>query len=95
MATFGYESPEVEVDFDERTSVEENNNIVLYNDDVNSFDFVIETLIKLCKHDPLQAEQCAYLVHYSGKCIIKSGTYNELEPLCTALLDRGLSAKIE
>lgn len=70
------------------------NKIILYNDDVNTFDFVIETLVRVCGHELLQAEQCAYLVHYSGKCDVKSGTYKELKPLCSALLDRGLTAEI-
>jgi ATP-dependent Clp protease adaptor protein ClpS len=71
------------------------NKLILFNDDFNTFDFVIETLMKVCKHDLIQAEQCAYLVHYSGKCIVKEGTYTKLEPLCTALLDRGLTAEID
>jgi ATP-dependent Clp protease adaptor protein ClpS len=69
--------------------------IVLYNDDVNSFDFVIDQLVKFCKHEPVQAEQCAYIVHYSGKCHVKSGSWKELEPVCTALLDGGLTAEIQ
>jgi ATP-dependent Clp protease adaptor protein ClpS len=71
-----------------------NNEIVLHNDDVNTFDHVIETLIRVCKHDALQAEQCALLVHYKGKCTVKTGTLEELKPQCTALLDAGLSAEI-
>lgn len=71
-----------------------NNEIVLHNDDVNTFDHVIETLIRVCKHDALQAEQCALLVHYKGKCTVKTGSLEELKPQCTALLDAGLSAEI-
>jgi ATP-dependent Clp protease adaptor protein ClpS len=70
-------------------------NIILYNDDVNTFDWVIDSLIDLCDHTPEQAEQCALLVHYKGKCQVKSGSYNDLKPICEALLDRGLSAKLE
>lgn len=70
-------------------------NIVLYNDDVNTFDWVIDSLVELCDHTPDQAEQCALLVHFKGKCQVKSGSYNELKPICEALLDRGLSAKLE
>ena len=70
-------------------------NIVLYNDDINTFDWVIDCLIDLCNHTANQAEQCALLVHYKGKCQVKSGSYNELKPICEALLDRGLSAKLE
>lgn len=69
--------------------------LVLYNDDVNTFDWVIESLIKVCKHQSEQASQCALIVHYKGKCAVKDGDYDKLEPLCTALLDRGLSAAIE
>jgi ATP-dependent Clp protease adaptor protein ClpS len=71
-----------------------NNEIVLHNDDVNTFDHVIETLIRVCNHDALQAEQCALLVHYKGKCTVKTGTIEELKPQCSALLDAGLSAEI-
>lgn len=71
-----------------------NHEIILYNDDVNTFDHVIETLIRVCNHDDLQAEQCAILVHYTGKCGVKTGSFDELKPQCTALLDAGLSAEI-
>ena len=70
------------------------NEIVLYNDDVNTFDHVIETLIYACEHTPEQAEQCSILVHYKGKCTVKTGTFDELEPKCSLLLDAGLSAEI-
>jgi ATP-dependent Clp protease adaptor protein ClpS len=69
--------------------------LILYNDDVNTFEFVTESLIKVCNHDPIQAEQCTYLVHYTGKCVVKNGTFKKLRPLCEALLERGLTAKIE
>jgi ATP-dependent Clp protease adaptor protein ClpS len=69
--------------------------LVLYNDDVNTFDFVIESLMKVCKHDLIQAEQCTYLVHYKGRCSVKTAPYNKLKPLCEALLERGLTAQIE
>ncbi|WP_372768304.1 ATP-dependent Clp protease adaptor ClpS [Lutibacter sp.] len=70
------------------------NEIVLFNDDVNTFDFVIDCLIEICDHTAEQAEQCALLVHYKGKCAVKTGEYNELKPRCTQLLTRGLSAEI-
>ncbi|AWM15165.1 ATP-dependent Clp protease adaptor ClpS [Flavobacterium sp. NRK F10] len=72
-----------------------NHEIILFNDDVNTFDHVIETLIQVCEHDALQAEQCAILVHYTGKCTVKTGSYDDLKPQCTALLDAGLSAEIQ
>ncbi len=71
-----------------------NNEIVLYNDDINTFDYVIETLILVCNHTEIQAEQCAILVHYKGKCTVKTGSINELKPQCLQLLDAGLSAEI-
>jgi len=74
---------------------EDNKALLLYNDDVNTFDFVTESLIKVCEHESLQAEQCTYLIHYTGKCVVKNGSYKKLKPLCEALLDRGLSAQIE
>jgi ATP-dependent Clp protease adaptor protein ClpS len=70
------------------------NEIVLYNDDVNTFDHVIDTLIYACEHDPEQAEQCAILVHYKGRCTVKTGIYDELEPRCSMLIEAGLSAEI-
>lgn len=70
------------------------NEIVLFNDDVNTFDHVIDTLIKVCEHEPVQAEQCAMIVHYKGKCTVKTGEYAELKPKCSKLLNAGLSAEI-
>lgn len=70
-------------------------NLVVYNDDVNTFDFVINCLITICKHHEEQAEQCTFLVHHKGKCVVKSGPYKLLEKFCSALLDKGLTAKIE
>ncbi len=68
--------------------------IILFNDDVNTFDFVIDSLMDVCEHTPEQAEQCTWLVHYKGKCAVKTGEYEELKPKCTRLLNRGLSAEI-
>ena len=75
-------------------SILENHNIVLFNDDVNSFDHVINSLVKYCKHSAVQAEQCAHIVHYNGKCMVKTGNIAKLKPICSALLDKGLSAEI-
>ena len=68
--------------------------IVLYNDDHNTFDHVIEVLIMACDHTPEQAEQCSLLVHYKGKCTVKTGSYKDLKPRCSNLLEEGLSAEI-
>jgi ATP-dependent Clp protease adaptor protein ClpS len=69
--------------------------LIVFNDDFNTFDHVIESLVKVCKHEIEQAEQCTHLIHYKGKCQVKRGEYETLEPLCTALLERGLSAEIQ
>ena len=68
--------------------------IVLFNDDVNTFDHVIETLINVCEHTPEQADQCSLIVHYNGKCTVKTGEYSFLKPKCSKLLQAGLSAEI-
>lgn len=69
--------------------------IILHNDDVNTFEHVIVSLMEVCDHDPLQAEQCAWLVHYKGKCSVKRGSFKTLRPQCEALCERGLSADIQ
>lgn len=69
--------------------------IVLFNDDVNTFDWVIDSLIEVCSHEAIQAEQCALLVHTKGKCAVKMGEFETLKPMCTSLLERGLSAEIQ
>jgi len=86
---------ETEFEEDVLTLTEESRKIILYNDEVNSFDFVIETLIDVCEHEFEQATQCTYLVHYKGKCDVKNGEYEKLKPICSELLRRGLSAEIE
>lgn len=70
------------------------NEIVLFNDEVNTFDHVIETLIYACDHTAEQAEQCSLIVHYNGKCTVKTGLYDDLKPRCSMLLEAGLSAEI-
>ena len=72
----------------------EKSELLLYNDDVNTFDHVINMLCKYCEHDLIQAEQCAWIVHNNGKCMVKRGEFTKLKPICFALLDAGLSAKI-
>ena len=70
-------------------------NLIIYNDDFNTFDHVIDALVKVCEHNPIQAEQCTWIIHYKGRCGVKRGDYESLEPMCTALLERGISAEIE
>lgn len=77
---------------DSRESVSE---LVLFNDDFNTFEFVIETLIEVCCIEPVQAEQITLIVHYKGKCGIKTGTVNELKPEYNEMINRGLTASIE
>lgn len=76
------------------TKEEGTNNIVLYNDDVNTFEWVIECLVAYCGHDSIQAEQCAHIVHFTGKCAVKEGSFDTLKPICETLLEKGLSAEI-
>lgn len=68
--------------------------IILHNDEVNTFDFVIDSLIAVCEHTVEQAEQCTILVHYKGKCGVKTGEYDELKPKCAKLQELGLSAEL-
>ncbi len=74
--------------------VKNQNEIVLYNDDVNTFDYVIEILMRACEHTPEQAEQCSLIVHYNGKCTVKTGEFEDLKPRCSLMLQAGLSAEI-
>lgn len=69
--------------------------LIVWNDEVNTFEWVIETLIEICNHSPEQAEQCAYLIHYKGKYSVKEGSLEELKPMCNAITDRGIGATIE
>ena len=69
--------------------------LILFNDNVHSFDFVIETLIEVCEHEHLQAEQCAFIAHHIGKCSVKSGLYSELKPKYDEMTRRGLTVSLE
>ena len=69
--------------------------LIVFNDDVHTFAFVIEVLMDICKHDQIQAEQCTSIIHFNGKCGVKRGTFSDLKPKCEALIDKGLSATIE
>jgi ATP-dependent Clp protease adaptor protein ClpS len=70
-------------------------NLIVWNDNVNSFDWVIETLVEICAHTFEQAEQCAYIIHYHGKYAVKQGDYETLNPMREAIIDRGINATIE
>lgn len=86
---------EVEEDVLVQEVLVDQKDLIIYNDDYNTFEHVIESLIKVCEHNPVQAEQCTWIIHHNGKCQVKRGEYDRLEPMCTALLDRGISASIE
>ncbi len=75
--------------------LDENKSLVLFNDDFNTFDFVIDTLVDVCGHDQLQAEQCALIVHYKGKCAVKSGSHSELKPPFKEMSNRDLTVTID
>ncbi len=84
-----------ELDSDTLECVENSFQLIVWNDNVNTFDWVIQTLIDVCKHHLEQAEQCTLLVHYTGKCAVKSGSYEDLKPMHEAILDRGIQVSIE
>ena len=71
------------------------NEIVLFNDDVNTFDWVIKALVDICGHSEEQAEQCAILIHFKGKYAVKNGDYDTLKPMCNSITERGIGATIE
>lgn len=69
--------------------------LIVYNDEVNTFDWVIKCFMEICKHTEEQAEQLSYIIHFKGKATVKTGPKSELQPMKEALVDRGLSAVIE
>ena len=82
-------------DTDILTDLESPYSLIVWNDEVNSFDWVIQTLIEVCNHSTEQAEQCAMIIHTQGKYAVKQGSYEELKPMCEAITDRGIGATIE
>ena len=82
-------------DTDVLTSVEEPCNLIVWNDEVNTFEWVIDTLMEICGHSHEQAEQCAYIIHFQGKYAVKKGGYDELKSMCDAITDRGIGATVE
>lgn len=69
--------------------------LVVFNDDFNTFDHVISTLMKVCRHSPEQAEQCTWIIHYKGRCSVKKGTFEELKPMKDGIIDAGIDARIQ
>tara|TARA_B100000767_G_scaffold273917_1_gene305423 strand:+ start:5816 stop:6091 length:276 start_codon:yes stop_codon:yes gene_type:complete len=87
-------NPKEQEQFDIDVLTSKEHQIILHNDDINTFDHVINCLIMYCDHALEQAEQCAYIVHYNGKCTVKTGSFKDLEPRCSSLLKAGLSAEL-
>lgn len=87
------EKTKKEVDLDE--SIGFGNRLILFNDEVNTFDFVIDSLVEVCEHNPMQAENCAMIAHYKGKCSVKNGSFEELEPFYHELSSRKLTVEIQ
>ncbi|NBP67643.1 MAG: ATP-dependent Clp protease adaptor ClpS [Cytophagia bacterium] len=85
---------EEEVELLEVIEITEQMELVVFNDDFNTFDHVIRTLIKVCKHTPEQAEQCTWLIHHKGRCTVKMGTFDFLKPYRDAICEEGIDAKI-
>jgi ATP-dependent Clp protease adaptor protein ClpS len=92
---FGGNSWQTEHAEDSSVLEQELHQIIVWNDDVNTFDWVIESLIDICEHSIEQAEQCAMIIHNNGKYAVKKGSYKELKPKASALLERGLQATID
>lgn len=88
-----------ETDFDEeiltQTDIDDPFQLIVWNDEVNTFEWVIESLMEVCDHSQEQAEQCAYLIHYRGKYAVKQGDYDLLKPMCDAITERGIGATLE
>jgi ATP-dependent Clp protease adaptor protein ClpS len=95
MAIEGTVKPQYEEETDVLTSLDEPYNLIVWNDEVNTFEWVIETLVEVCGHSTEQAEQCAYIIHFQGKYAVKQGSYDDLKPQCDAITERGIGATLE
>jgi ATP-dependent Clp protease adaptor protein ClpS len=84
-----------EFETDTLTVTEEPCRLIVWNDEVNTFEWVIETLIEICQHSQEQAEQCAMIIHTKGKYAVKEGSYDHLKPMCDAITERGIGATVE
>ena len=82
-------------DSDLAVLTEEMHNLIVWNDDVNTFDWVIESLVAICSHTSEQAEQCSLIIHHKGKCSVKKGSFDILRPMAEGLIDRGIQATID
>jgi ATP-dependent Clp protease adaptor protein ClpS len=88
-------NPESLEETDVLDSAENTCHLIVWNDEVNTFEWVIETLMEICGHSHEQAEQCAYIIHFRGKYAVKHGTYDDLKPKCDAITERGINATVE
>ncbi len=79
----------------DRINFDKNRKLILYNDNINIFDYVINCLVEVCQHDILQAEQCAFITHYKGRCDIKTGDYNSLRNMRQLLISKGIKVTID
>lgn len=95
MVFDGPTRPFEEEDIDVLTETEEPYSLIVWNDEVNTFEWVIETLMEVCGHSAEQAEQCAFIIHFKGKYAVKQGSYDDLKPQCDAITERGIGATIE
>ncbi|MFZ9300698.1 MAG: ATP-dependent Clp protease adaptor ClpS [Chitinophagaceae bacterium] len=84
-----------QLDTDILEDLDNSHSLIVWNDNINTFEWVIETLIEVCGHDEQQAEQCAMIIHNKGKYAVKHGSYDTLKPMCDAITDRGIGATIE
>ena len=89
------EGTKLQEESDTDTCLEEYCCLIVWNDDINSFEWVIQTLMEICDHSHEQAEQCAYIIHFQGKYAVKNGSYDDLKPQCDAITERGINATIE
>ena len=79
---------------EEEVDTDDQRDLIVFNDDFNTFDHVINTLVKVCKHSIIQAEQCTHIIHYRGKCSVKKGTLSELRPMREGICEAGINAEI-
>jgi len=91
-----FDSPEIDVldEIAEEVINIDSHRLMVFNDEVNTFDYVINTLMEVCEHTPEQAEQCTLLIHYKGKCAVKNGSFEELVPIRQEICRRGINAEV-
>lgn len=95
MIVKNHTQTDLQEETDVLTLTESTCHLIVWNDEVNTFEWVIETLMEVCGHAHEQAEQCAYIIHFHGKYAVKNGSYDDLKPQCDAITERGINATIE